>query len=279
VHSILHLLNGAQFSGLERVVELLVSRAADFGYKIHLGMLLPDLLPSRMQSRGAIWHRLEMRNRLDLSVTTGAVAIVRESDCRVVHSHTVRSALIADRVKKVCGLPWIHHVHSPAVRESNKPVRNLANAVCEAAVLRRADLIVTVSVDLAGYVARYYRVPPSRIKVISNGVEQRSYRILPLSSPPTHRTIVAVGLFRPRKGIDVLINAMSLLVRRGHAVKLLLIGDFEDTSYRKRISSLVNSLQLERHVEFRGFRRAVESELAHCNVMALPSLYGEGCLW
>ena len=47
----LHILNGEQYSGLERVVDHLVEAAPEFGYSPHLALLMPEVMIGRMKSR------------------------------------------------------------------------------------------------------------------------------------------------------------------------------------------------------------------------------------
>ena len=55
-----------------------------------------------------------------------------------------------------------------------------------------------------------------------------------------------------------------------------MIGGFETPEYEQQIRDLVESLQIESQVDFVGFTSEVARELIKLDVMALPSLYGEG---
>ena len=108
----------------------------------------------RMSSSVAQVHEVPMRSRIDFGVAARVAAIAKATGCRLVHSHTVRSALVARRIQRAVGLPWLHQVHSPALHESTHVLMNVANYLAEASVMRRADRVVTVSQALAGYVTR-----------------------------------------------------------------------------------------------------------------------------
>ena len=198
-----------------------------------------------------------------------------ESDCALVHSHTVRSALVAWRVQQATDLPWVHHVHSPALHESERRGMNLLNFLAEAAVMRYADSVVTVSQALAEYVTRWYRVAADRVVVVPNGVScEPAHRVAP--SATGRCTVATVGLFRPRKGIEYLVDAARLLVDDGHDLRVRFVGEFADRGYETAIHERVCRLCLAERVEFVGFVGDVRTEMSACDVFTLPSLYGEG---
>lgn len=81
-------------------------------------------------------------------------------------------------------------------------------------------------------------------------------RIAALDSKPAPRavtgeaTLVSVSRLDENKRIDILIDAVSLLIRRGRPVRLLLGGS---GPARAELEAQVNTLGLGRHVEFLGY--------------------------
>lgn len=285
---ILHLLNGEQYSGLERLVDQLAAAAPLHGFRLVLALLKPDRMRQRMSSQAAQLHDVPMRSRVDLEVADRVATIAVAAGCRLVHTHTVRSALVARRLQRSIGLPWLHHVHSPALHESNHVVMNVANYLAEAFVMRRADQVVTVSQALAGYVRARYRVPRARIEVVANGVADAAVgdeRADEMADEMPHGiaaqagkevTLLTLGLFRPRKGIEHLVQAAGLLRDAGHTFRLCLAGEFADAGYGASIRSLIDRLRLRDRVELPGFVADVDAVLRGCDVFVLPSLKGEG---
>ena len=271
----LHILNGEQYSGLERVVDHLVEAAPEFGYSPHLGLLMPEVMIGRMKSRYITAYDLQMRSRFDFSIARKVAELVRKGGFRLIHSHTVRSAMVAARVAKLTDVPWIHQVHSCALRESHRLAQNLANFWTEKVVLRRADQIISVSEALADYVARHYGVRRDRIVVVRNGVPPSSLAAPGTPAAPV-QTIAVVALFRPRKGLHVLIDALSLLVRDGHKVRLRVVGEFVEATYKAQIASQIEQLGLGEVVDLTGFTSDPLQQYADCDLAVLPSLYGEG---
>jgi glycosyltransferase involved in cell wall biosynthesis len=116
---------------------------------------------------------------------------------------------------------------------------------------------------------------PARIAVVHNGVPELA-TVLDRPPPAGCWTLGVVALFRPRKGIEILLDAMSLLHQKGIPVRLRAIGSFESASYEAEIASRTRQLDLAGHVTWTGFANNVTEELRQLDLLVLPSLFGEG---
>ncbi|MCS7306138.1 MAG: glycosyltransferase [Thermoguttaceae bacterium] len=85
-----------------------------------------------------------------------------------------------------------------------------------------------------------------------------------------------VALFRPRKGIEVLLEALALLRQQGIPVYLRAVGPFESPQYQAAVHQKAVQLGLDGHVEWTGPVQNVEAELLNMDLFILPSLFGEG---
>lgn len=274
--NVLHLLNGEQYSGLERVVDHLAELAPDYGFRFHLACLKPGDMPSRLKTRKSCIHFVGMNSRLDLTGTLEIRRIALRERCQLIHSHTVRSAMVASVLRTILPLPWIHHVHSPAKLESENKRQNYCNYFVEKILLPKADHVVTVSDDLQKYVLSAYNVDQRKITVVRNGVmmepdddENFLVHIEPY-------TVGAVGLFRPRKGVETLLTAIKILVAKGLKVNLKLIGEFVSQEYRKNVEEQIKNAGLVTQIKLIGFEHSIRDQLATLDVFVMPSLYGEG---
>ncbi len=104
---------------------------------------------------------------------------------------------------------------------------------------------------------------------------------------PARKTIVPLSnlwsntddrgaLFRPRKGLEILIEALAHLVSQGKQIRLHAIGEFETPEYEAEIMSLVHLHEVERYIEWVGFVDDITVEFSCMDLFILPSLYGEG---
>ncbi|MGK2915611.1 MAG: glycosyltransferase [Porticoccaceae bacterium] len=273
---VLHLLNGEQYSGLERVVDHLAELAPSHGFRLHLVCLRHGEMPDRLKTRQARLHFVNMRNRVDISCIPVIRRIAASEGCQLVHSHTVRSGLIAHALRFVLPLPWIHHVHSPARYESENRCLNYTNYLVERAVLPKATHLLPVSEGLRDYIRTCYGIDDRSITVVRNGVESISLGDPVMRDAAAPKTIGIIGLFGPRKGVEVLLQAFALLVAKGLNARLKLVGGFVDEPYRQSVMQLVDHAGLASRVEFAGHQDNINEQLAALDVFVMPSLYGEG---
>ncbi len=83
----------------------------------------------------------------------------------------------------------------------------------------------------------------------------------------TDFVIVTTGRFHKGKNIEILLAALSRL--ENDNIKLLLLGDGEETGYLK---SRAKEMQVDSRVVFSGWRKDVTSLLPGANLFVLPSL-------
>ena len=146
----------------------------------------------------------------------------------------------------------------------------------------RSAHVLTVSEASKRDILRFYRIPPEKITVIYNAIDER-FNHLPAAEDiarvkerfQLHDPFVLyVGNIRPHKNIERLIEAFAL-VRTGPLAntKLLIIGD--EISKYPTLRRAVHRGKLHKHVRFLGFvggdTLAALYRLA--TVFAFPSLY------
>jgi glycosyltransferase involved in cell wall biosynthesis len=144
----------------------------------------------------------------------------------------------------------------------------------EWATVRGADRLIAVSPSLREYmIERGFR--PEQVVCVPNGVP--CAEVIGERRPPQHGwTLGAVALFRPRKGLEVLLETLAMLRSRGANVRLRAVGGFETPAYESAILCLTERLGLAEAIDWKGFTEDVPSELAKFDVFVLPSLFGEG---
>ncbi|QEG41948.1 glycosyltransferase [Roseimaritima ulvae] len=276
--SVLHVVNGEHFSGAERVQSHLGRCLPALQVRADFACVKPALFADHIEQAGGELgsvYRLPMRGRMDFRVAYKLSQLVRREGYELLHAHTPRTAVLAAAAARLCGVPWIYHVHSPAARDSARPWVNRINAVTEWLSLRNCAHLITVSNSLLQDTIQN-GWPAHRASVVHNGV--------PAIRPTrTHTPVVGgpwvlgmVALMRPRKGLEIAIEAISHLKNTGHDVRLRCIGPFETQAYRKLIDAKVEQLQVADRIEFTGFAKHVPEALAQLDAMVLPSLYGEG---
>jgi glycosyltransferase involved in cell wall biosynthesis len=271
---VLHVINGEHYAGAERVQDLLALRLPEFGFEAGFACLKPGVFADARLARCTPLYATPMRSRADLSAVRRIAGIVRDEGYALVHAHTARSALVGRLASLLSGVPMVYHVHSPTVRDTTRPVANWVNAAVERLSLVGVRRLIAVSESLGRHM-RGRGLSASRVTVIHNGVPAPAH-VAERTPPAGTWTLGVVALMRPRKGIEVLIDALAELRGAGHDVRLLAVGAFETADYEAMLRRRAADRAVAPWVEWTGFRRDVSAELSRMDLFVLPSLFGEG---
>ena len=271
---VLHVINGEHYSGAERVQDLLGACLPEFGYDVAFACVKPGKFPAQRKCQDAVLYELPMHNKFDLRAARTLARIVRNGGFDLLHAHGTRSVLIARIAAQMTGKPLVYHVHSPTSKDSTRWMTNRVNALFERLCLSNVSRLICVSQSLGEHMQNE-GYDPQKIRVVPNGVPAHG-DLSDRPNPSDRWTLGTVALFRPRKGTEVLIEALAILRNQGHNICLRAVGPFETPEYEEKIKSLVAEHGVEGFIEWTGFTSDVNSELAKMDVMVLPSLFGEG---
>lgn len=267
------MINGEHYSGAERVQDLLASRLPEFGYQVSFACVKPGKFDEQRKYRDAALWNVPMKHRFDLRSAKRIADWIRQHETRLVHAHTPRSALVGGIAARMCGVPLVFHVHSPTSRDSTRWLINWLNQKVENWSIRNAAGIIAVSASLKEHmIGQGWEA--ARINVVPNGVPVQPVR--PRRCNSSGLVIGTVALFRPRKGTEVLLQALADLRTRHPDVRLLAVGPFESPEYEARLKQLARELNIEQAIEWTGFCSDIADRFAQMDTFALPSLFGEG---
>jgi glycosyltransferase involved in cell wall biosynthesis len=243
-------------------------------FEVGFACVKPDRFPALRRCQQSPLALTPMRSRFDVSPARALARQIKAEGYALVHTHTPRAALVGRVAAALAGVPMVHHLHSPTNRDTTHPLRNRFNTLVERCCLRRVSALIAVSESLGRW-AQEQGHPPSRVWVVPNGVPCQG----PLAErrPPVGVwTLGTVALFRPRKGLEVLLDAVSALRCGGLPVRLRAVGGFETPEYEQEMRSRAERLGMRDVVEWPGFRQDISSELLRMDLLVLPSLFGEG---
>ncbi len=271
---VLHVINGEHYSGAERVQDLLAGGLPAEGFDVAFACVKPDRFPKMCSAKRAPIHELPMRSMFDMRVVWRLAKIIRREGIQIIHAHTPRTALVGRLAAVLTRRPFVYHVHSPTSRDSTRRIQNWLNTRVERWSLKGASRLITVSASLARHmVEQGFR--DDQIAEVPNGVPQADVSRDDMRPHGTW-TLGTVALFRPRKGTEVLLEALAFLRKAGRDVRVSAIGTFETPEYEAELKQRAVDLGVEDFVEWKGFTRDVNSELAKLDLFVLPSLFGEG---
>lgn len=74
------------------------------------------------------------------------------------------------------------------------------------------------------------------------------------------------------KGLHDLLRAYALSKLKDHDIKLKIVGDINDTDYKKEIFSIVNELKLDNHIVWMGFCKNTKDIISRAKALIMPSL-------
>jgi glycosyltransferase involved in cell wall biosynthesis len=269
----LHLINGEHFSGAERVQDLLALALPEFGYEVGFACLKPDKFPEVRNSESEL-HELTMSSRFSLGCFRDIVDIAKRENYQVLHAHTPRTLMIGALASRKLKVPLVYHVHSPVGRDSCRGLMNRLNGAIEKLSLRQVSKMICVSSSLGQYMAELGHAP-EKLAVVPNGVELVDDLVLPAVPKGTWK-IGCMALYRPRKGTEVLLEALKILKDNKSPVRLRAVGPFQTEAYQEEVLAKVEELGVGDMMEWTGFQTDVNEQLAAMDVFVLPSLYGEG---
>lgn len=271
---ILHIINGEFYAGAERVQDLLAINLPLYGYEVGFICLKTGIFESARQAKTVPLQTFIMSKHTDLSVIPNIVRTIKANNYRLIHTHTPRTALIGQLVSLFTRCPMVHHIHGPTILDTEISWRNRRNAIIERLSLVRTKAFIPVSTYAKDF-AISIGLSRKKMRMVFNGVPTpEQLNQLDLETP---FVIGTIALFRPKKGIEILIEAFAKLRNTlEHPVQLNMVGKFETPQYEKLIKDRARELGIHNCIHWIGFSNDVYSQLKKMSVFVLPSLYGEG---
>lgn len=139
----------------------------------------------------------------------------------------------------------------------------------EKLVASYADRVFVISGQLGRYAREHWGIPPERLYLLPNCVDGKRIKPAPATAVAPH-SIGYAGSLISYEGLDTLIEAVSLLVRKGCEVRLHIMGDGEA---RPALEAQAAALGLgESVLRFYGKMSPDEARkhLGRCSLVCIP---------
>lgn len=273
---IAHVVLSLQPGGLERLVCTLVSSPVLSTWPTIVVCLdEPGVLAPMVEKAGCRVVMVKRRPGLDLGLIGRLATVLKREGVTVVHTHSLDPMLYAGWATWLASVALrIHTQHDIWLRTYNWKDR---------LKFRVASIffhkIVGVSQDTTRAFGQY-GISSTQGLTILNGIEEKKFSRTPngksrpvLKAPDSrnHREwrVGTVARLSPEKGIHHLLHAHSILQARGHALRLVLVGEGPQ---RGELEALAEELEISSSVEFLGYQENVETFLSTFDFFALPSL-------
>jgi glycosyltransferase involved in cell wall biosynthesis len=230
------------------------------------------LLDDELRAAGVEYHSLERRSRYDLIAWRRLLELLRRERIDVVHTHLFGSNVWGSVFGRLARVPAIvAHEHSWSYVA--RPFRKLAD---RHVVARFSDVMIAVSQADAQKMASIEHIPPSKIKVIRNGIHQPRVTAdgddvrRALGIPGAAFVVCAVAVIRPEKRLDRLIEAAVLLRERVPGAVVLVAGAGYPEEMA-RLERLVDEHRAGDVIRFLGERSDAPNLIAASDIGILTS--------
>jgi len=167
--------------------------------------------------------RVPMSRQLGLSDVTAVrrvAQVIRTSGADIVHGHGAKGGAYA----RFAGTHALraYTPHGGSLHFDPRTPIGFVYVTLERALLRRTDLILFESAYARDVYHARIGTPAAPIRVIRNGVAAAEFA--PVAPAPDASDVVFVGELRRLKGVDVLIEALSLLGAQGQPASATIVG-------------------------------------------------------
>ena len=186
----------------------------------------------------------------------------------VIHAHDWLTYPAGIALSYVTGKPLIVHVHATEFDRSGDHVNQRVYEI-EREGMHAASRVIAVSMLTKGVCTRRYGVPPERVEVVYNGVDQESGQPVPQQSIEARDKIVLfLGRITMQKGPEYFIAAAKRVLEKMDNVKFVVAGSGD---MALRMIELAAGMGIGHKVLFTGFLRGADVErvfkMADCYVM------------
>jgi glycosyltransferase involved in cell wall biosynthesis len=274
VNTILHMIETGGTGGAETVYVDLV-RSLDPTRWRHVAVLpTREWMYEQLTDFGIEPILLPERRSFDVVFFAKMATLIHRLGVDLIHAHLFGSAVRAALLSRVCGVPAIATLHGSLDLSPGERLQNLKVAAVNHGLKR----IVFVSEQLQRTLLEAFPLRPDLATVITNGVDVKRYSTGCGGGFRAEHGIGATEFLvgtvatpgRPAKGLDVLLDAVSILKTLSPGCRFIVLGDLE---YGRGIELLKDrdSRGLTNDVLFAGFRSDVDRALAAFDVYALTS--------
>ena len=191
-----------------------------------------------------------MSSKFDLKVINKLVALFKEREIDIIHTHGYKSDILGVIAAKKAGIKVIVTPHGFENAKDFK-LRAFIWAGCQ--VMRFATKVVPLSKQLCDD-ARRFGVKEQNLEYIQNGVdlsEVEEQRLKPFTPDENVKHVGFVGQMISRKNIFDLLDIFNTLQEKHGNLKLSLLGDGEQ---RAELEQYAKTLKHHDHMHFLGFR-------------------------
>jgi glycosyltransferase involved in cell wall biosynthesis len=264
-----------------QTAQLLVELQKDPALHVEAIVLNKGMLHDRLVTAGINTHLMDERALNSFDISRRLYEFNRRWRPDVVHTHRIKENCLGGLAAAWSDVPVIlHTVHG--IQEALggwEHVKWKCYSLMSSQVTKRvASGLIGVSHDIESFLRK--RFPDTQVTCIHNGIVNDLSAQTDMSGTTRDQIGIAepafvvgsVGRLSPVKGIEYLLQAVSLLVHeRGMlSIQAVIVGG---GPLQRSLETLAQNLAISGHVRFLGERHDVPSLLRLFDVFAMPSLH------
>lgn len=212
--------------------------------------------------------RIPMRRHANLGDAIALAHVMRriaQTCADVVHGHGAKGGAYARIAFNTGHTVRAYTPHGGVLLFKHDTLAGKFYLATEKFLMLRGNLFLFES----AYSAEVFRYkigkPRGIVRIVHNGVSPMEFK--PIATRPDATNLVFMGELRPVKGIDILIDAISLLYRNGRTVTATLVGDGPEL---EAMQAKVEHLGLATFVRFMSAMPARQAQ-TFGHIMVVPS--------
>lgn len=211
----------------------------------------------------------------------------------IIHSHYFYSGLVAIELQKEYRIPHVFTFHSLGKFEKNyDAVKTEKRIGAEKFIVKNADGIVVSTEAERSSITENYQGSKNKIYIISPGVDHRIFKKMHkgharklINIPGNLKVILFIGRIDPNKGINILLEAVSILVDKypdyANKYRVILIGgdtesdEFWENKEVIKIKDIIRTKKLSCCVKFIGnkFHGELPIYYSAADLVIIPSYH------
>ena len=280
---ILHIVGDSKYGGGSVIIIRLALAAMEAGFEVDV-LATDPVFQNALKASGigvvsldCIWRDIRpFRDVLGL-LRLRRYLVAHHYD--IVHTHTSKAGFVGRAAAWRAKAPAIvHTVHGFAFHEESSWAALRAYAFLERRAAHWCHRLVTVSLFHRQWALDLGIGDPERVVAISNGIsaarlaQSRSSEAVrkELGIAPGAVVVMVPGRLAPQKGLEYLVEAFALLIRRGQRdVVLVIVGD---GVLREPLQQQSRALGIDARVVFAGYREDIGDVVSASDYIVLPSL-------
>ena len=191
--------------------------------------------------------------------------IIKEEKISIVHTHHRMATFYMHLLKKICKVTLISTLHG-----SFSDKKLLTN------IIYKNVKIIACGYTVKDFFVNNYKIDEKNITVINNAIKKEKYNKTSINLDEfeieSYKKIAYIGRLSKEKGVDLLIEAMPIILKNIQNICLIIVGE---GPLEGELKNKVKELNIEKKVFFLGYQSEIQSIIQQIDLIVLPS-YTEG---